>query len=90
MEAADGVVDKLFMGNTSAGVLTGVIVGVLTTIDAAAVLVGVNVNVFAGAMTAFEFAMPGPLGCSAAFDCRPMTALDCDSVLHAWIPSYHV
>ena len=25
------------------------------------VLVGVDVNVFAGVMTAFEFAMPGPL-----------------------------
>ena len=59
MEAADGVVEKLFMGNTSAGVLTDIILGVLTTIDAA-VLVGVNVNVFAGAMTAFAFAMPGP------------------------------
>ena len=37
-----------------------------------------------------EFAMPGPLGCSAAFDCRPMTALDCESALQVWIPSYHV
>ena len=59
MEAADGVVEKLFMGNTSAGVLTDIILGVLTTIDAA-VLVGVNVNVFVAAMTAFEFAMPSP------------------------------
>ena len=36
-----------------------------------------------------EFVMPGPLGCSAAFDCRPM-AVNCVRVLHAWIPSYHV
>ena len=37
-----------------------------------------------------EFAMPGPLGCSAAFDCRPMTALNRDCVLQARMPSYHV
>ena len=59
MEAADGVVEKLFMGNTSAGVLTGVIIGSLAGIGVA-VLVGVNVNVFVAAMTAFEFAMPSP------------------------------
>ena len=26
----------------------------------------------------------------AAFRCRPMAAFDCDRVLQAWMPSYHV
>ena len=37
------------------------IFGVLTNIDIGVnVLVDVNVNVFAGVMTGFEFVMPGP------------------------------
>ena len=28
--------------------------------------------------------------CGAAFDCRPMAALDCAHVLQARMPSYHV
>ena len=47
------------------------------------VLMDVNVNAFAGAITV-EFVMPAPLevfNCSAAFDCRPMTALDRPSFL---------
>ena len=54
------------------------------------VSVDMNVNVFTGVLTTFEFGMPRPLEdfrCRAAFDCRPM---DCASVLQAWMPSYHV
>jgi hypothetical protein len=71
------------------GALTGIIVGVLTNI-AVDVLVDVNINVFAGVMTAFDFAMLETFRCWAAFDCRPMAVLGCVSVLHAWMPSYHV
>ena len=41
-------------------VLADIIFGVLTNSDVG-VLVDVNINVFAGVMTAFEFAMSGPL-----------------------------
>ena len=71
--------------------LTDMILGVLPAIGVD-VLMDVNVNAVAGAITV-EFAMPAPLeafNCSAAFDCRPMTALDRNRVLQAWIPSYHV
>ena len=40
--------------------LADIILRVLTNSDVG-VLVDVNINVFAGVMTAFEFAMPGPL-----------------------------
>ena len=63
--------------------LTESIRGVLTDIDVG-VLVDVNVN---------DFVIPGPLDefcCSAAFERRPMGALDCDSVLQAWMPSYQL
>ena len=64
------------------------IFGVLTNIDIGVnVLVDVNVNVFAGVMTGFEFVMPGPwekFRCWAAFGFRPIAVLDC------WMPSYHV
>ena len=56
------------------------------------VLVDVNGNAFAGVI-AVTFNMPAPLeglNCRAAFDCRPIAALDCASVLQAWIPLYHV
>ena len=72
--------------------VTDIIRGVLSNIDVD-VLVDVNVNMFAVSMAAFEFVMSDPLEefrCSAAFDCRPMAALDCVSVLQAWMPSYHV
>ena len=50
---------ELFI-NTLAGVLTVVVFCVLPDIGVD-VLVDVNANVFAGVMTTFEFAMPGPL-----------------------------
>ena len=56
-------------------------------------LVYVNANVFVTVTITFGFIMSGSLGefrCWPEFDCRPMTALDCVSVLQAWIPSYHV
>ena len=64
----------------------------LTNIDVD-VLADVNAKVFAGVMTAFDFAMSGhPLEfrCWATFDCPPMTVLDCGRVLQTWMPSYHV
>ena len=58
------------------------------------VLINIDVDVlFSGVITAFDFAMPGPLAefrCWTAFDCRPVAALDCASVLQARMPSYHV
>ena len=57
------------------------------------VLVDINANAFTDDMTAFEFDMPGPFEafrCVAAFDCRPIAALDCDSVLQVRMPSNHV
>ena len=72
--------------------LISMMLDVLTSIDVG-VLVDLNVNVLPRAMTAFEFAVPEPFEgfrCCAAFDCRPMAALDCVSVLQAWMPSYQV
>ena len=72
--------------------LTDITLSVMTDIDVG-VLVDVNVNVCAGEMIAFDFAISSPLEKfrrRAAFDCRPMAALDCIGVLHAWMPSYHV
>ena len=67
---------------------TDIRLGLLANNIGVDVLADVNVNVSAGVMTAFEFAMSGrPL---KEFDCRPMTALDCASVLQTCIPSYHV
>ena len=58
------------------------------------VLINIDVDVlFSRVITAFDFAMPGPLAefrCWAAFDCRPMAALGWGSPLQAWMPSYHV
>ena len=71
------------------GALTGIIIGVLTNI-AVDVLADVNINLFAGVMTAFDFAMLETFRCWAAFDGWPMAVLGCVSVLHAWMPSYHV
>ena len=65
--------------------LTDIILGVLTN-TGVDIMVDVNVNVFVSVITAFEFATPDPceeFRCSAAFDCRPMTALDIPSVLQA-------
>ena len=85
----DGAVDLPM--NTVAGVLIIVLISGLpdVVID---VLVDVTVNVFAGVMTV-NFVMPAPLeglSCGAAFDCRPMAALNCDDVLQAWMPPYQV
>ena len=87
---SDGVVD-LWM-DTLAGSMFGVVIISGLSGIGVDVLVDVNVNVFAGVMTV-KFAMPTPLegfGCRAAFDCRPMAALNCDHVLQAWMPPYQV
>ena len=44
-----------------ADALTDMMRGVLVNIGAVGVLAAVNVNVFAGTITAFEYAMPCPL-----------------------------
>ena len=57
------------------------------------VKVGVNANGFVVFMKCLEVSVRTPLkefNRWAAFDCRPTTALDCDSPLQAWMPSYHV
>ena len=71
---------------------TVVIIRGVTSIRADALL-DVDVNVFAGVMAEVTFVMPAPIdncSCLAAFECRSMPALDCDRVLQAWMPSYHV
>ena len=82
---SDGAVDLSM--NTFAGVLTVVVISGLPGMD-----FDVLVDVFAGVMTV-KFVMPAPLeglSCGAAFDCRPMAALNCDHVLQAWMPPYQV
>ena len=72
--------------------LTDVIIGVMHAIRAG-ILDDVNVDSFAAVMAVLEFSISTPLGdfcCWAAFDCRLMAALDCDRVLQACMPSYHV
>ena len=72
--------------------LANVMIGVLPAIGVD-VLADLNVKFLAVVMTVLEFTMPTSLeefGCWAAFDCRPIVALDCVSVLQAWMPSYHV
>ena len=56
------------------------------------VLLDVKLNVFSRETTTLEFTMPFSLHrfpCSVPLHCRPMAALKCDSVLQAWMPSYH-
>ena len=88
---SDVVVDALI--DALAGVLAGVIIDVVFGIGVE-VLADVNVNVCAAVMTALvEFPMPTTLeefSCWAAFDCWPLAVLNCDRVLQAWMPSYHV
>ena len=86
-----GMAVDLFL-ETLSGVLTVVIIGGLCSIRVN-VLVDGNVNVFAGGTTEINFVMSAPLdnfSFLAAFDRRSMAALDCDRVLQAWMPSYHV
>ena len=75
-----------------AGVLAAIRIGVLSAIGIGA-LMDVNViNVFTGVMLV-EFAMSATstgFGCWAAFDCRRTAVLNCDRVLQALMPSYHV
>ena len=73
--------------NVLASMIVGVLHGIVVDL-----LVGVNVNVFAGAMT-MELAIPEPLEelrSWAALDCRPVAVLTRDRVLQARMPSYHV
>ena len=87
---SDVAVDVLM--DAFAGVLAAIRIGVLSAIDIA-VLADVNViNVFTGVMTV-KFAMSAPskgFKCWAAFDCRRTAVLNCDRVLQALMPSYHV
>ena len=72
--------------------LISAITGVMTDIGVR-VLVDVNTNVLAGVITALEFAISelfNEFSCSAAFDCCPLTLLNCTRALQAWMPSCHV
>ena len=76
----------------SINALTDPMIGVMhgSGID---VLADMNVDSFAAVMAVLEFSISTPLGdfcCWAAFDCRLVAALDCDRVLQACMPSYHV
>ena len=65
----------------------------LTGIRIELLLAGVGANAFTIVVAALEFPVSTPLEeCSrcVAFDCWPLALLDCDSVLQAWMPSYHV
>ena len=91
VDAPGGMAVDLFL-DMLCGELTVVISVALCSIRVY-VLLDVNVNVFAGVMLEVTFVMPAPIEnfrCLAAFDCLSMAALDCDRVLQAWIPSYHV
>ena len=74
--------------------LADVTIGVLFGIGIDVVLAGVDVGIFATALMAIlEFTMSTPrerFNFWAACDCRPMTNLNWDRILQAWIPSYHV
>ncbi len=87
---SDVVVDVLI---DALSVLAGVIIDVVFGIGVE-VLTGVNVNVCAAAMTALvEFPMSTTseeFCCWAVFDWWPLAVLNCDRVLQAWMPSYHV
>ncbi len=91
-DVLSGVMVEVFIDEL-AGVLAGVMIGVVLGIGVE-VLADVNVNVCAAVMTALvEFPMPTTLeefSCWAAFDCWPLAVLNCDRVLQAWMPSYHV
>ena len=85
---SDAVVDLLIdeLAVVLAGVMIGVVLGITDE-----VLADVNVNVCAAALVGFP--MPTTLeefSCWAAFRCWPLTVLNCDRVLQAWMPSYHV
>ena len=64
--------------NTLAGVMPGILTGI-----GVAILAGINANAFAVAMTALDF----PFSPASAW---PRAPLERDSVLQAWMPSYHV
>ena len=73
-------------------VVVVIVVAVTVVVVAAVVLVDVWC-VKIGVMTALDFAIPelfNEFSCAAAFDCWPLTLLDCTRALQAWMPSCHV
>ena len=71
------------LADVSAGVITNMLVDAL------------DINVLSATTATLEVAMPvqlrGPMWfCWAEFSCWPMAVLDCDRVLQARMPSYHV
>ena len=97
------VLVTVFVINVCAGVMIIMLSNVLVevTIDVVSSdirveeLTDVNVNVLVAMVTALYVSIPAPWEeptsfCLARFSCLPMTLLDCNGALHAWIPSYHV
>ena len=74
---SDVVVDALV------DVLTGAIMVFVPGIGVE-VLADTNVNVITSLINALEFAVPKPFGC------LPLAVFNCDRVLQARMPSYHV
>ena len=73
--------------------LTGVIIDVVLGVGVE-VLTDVTVNACAAVLTDLvEFPMPTTLeefSFWATIDCWPLAVLNCDRILQAWMPSYHV
>ena len=95
---ADAWVDVsaiFIIANARDGVYVDVSVDAVSDISVVGVLLEVIANILELAMTALDFAMPTPRDrsapfCRATFSCWPMTVLDCDRTLQAWMPSCHV
>ena len=73
--------------DASAGLLFVIVIEVVTDVR--------YVNVLAGVVKGLEFAVAVPFEdsmpfCRAPFSCSTMSLLDCDCVLQARMPSYHV
>ena len=68
------------------GFLPGIGIGVLVDVNT------VNAKGFAVPMNSFELSVSivEGFGRSAAFDCRPLSLLDCGHALQTWMPSCHV
>ena len=78
---------------TAITVVVVVVMGVLVLVEVIGTVLVEVVVVRVGVMAEVKFATPavaGGFSRCAAFDCRPMAALNRDRVLQARMPSYHV
>ena len=73
-------------------VLSGIMIDGMSDIDVG-VLADVNVKLLTAVIIVLDFVTAPSeeaIPCSLpAFSCWPNAVLDCDRVLHAWMPSYH-